>query len=170
MNKLITRNYLDISSIAHLNEVKRPINSPSLKVKKIDDFQLNKFFYKQIGKNHQWLDRLEWTEQNWIDYVSNKKLLTFILKNNDELIGYFELILHSKEKEVEIAYFGILAEYRGKKLGGHLLSEAIKKSFLLKAKRVWAHTCTFDHQNALKNYIARGMNIFKQEELIAQKL
>ena len=29
------------------------------------------------------------------------------------------------------AYFGILEEYFGKKLGGYLLSEAIKKSFLL---------------------------------------
>ena len=170
MKKKILRNYLNIRIQDRLKESTKPKKFPYVGLYKIDDFQLNKFFYKQIGKNHQWLDRLEWTEQNWIDYVSNKKLLTFILKNNDELIGYFELILHSKEKEVEIAYFGILAEYRGKKLGGHLLSEAIKKSFLLKAKRVWAHTCTFDHQNALKNYIARGMNIFKQEELIAQKL
>ena len=32
-------------------------------------------------------------------------------------------------------------------------------------KRVWVHTCTLDHPNALRNYIARGMNIFKKENI-----
>ena len=26
------------------------------------DFQLNKFFYKEIGKKHRWTDRLIWSE------------------------------------------------------------------------------------------------------------
>ena len=64
-----------------------------------------------------------------------------------------------------MAYFGILEEYFGQKLGGYLLSEAIKKSFTFDTQRVWAHTCSLDHQNALKNYIARGMKIFKSETL-----
>ena len=59
--------------------------------------------------------------------------------------------------------FGILEEYQNKKLGSYLLSEAIKKSFLVEVKRVWVHTCSLDHQNALKNYLARGMTIFKSE-------
>ena len=32
--------------------------------------------------------------------------------------------------------------------------------------RVWVHTCSLDHKNALKNYLARGMKIFKSEILI----
>ena len=78
--------------------------------------------------------------------------------------GYFELIFHLDLKEIEIAYFGILEEYHNKKLGSYLLSQAIKKSFQSKKiKRVWAHTCTLDHKNALKNYLARGMKIYKKE-------
>ena len=64
---------------------------------------------------------------------------------------------------MEIAYFGILEEYQNKKLGSFLLSEAIKKSFDQKINRVWLHTCSLDHKNALNNYIARGMKIFKSE-------
>ena len=76
-------------------------------------------------------------------------------------------MLFSKEnKEAEIVYFGILEEYFGKKLGAYLLSEAIKNSFTFGAKRVWVHTCSLDHENALKNYLARGMKIFKSETLI----
>ena len=127
------------------------------------DFQLNKFFYKNIGKNHHWVDRLVWTEKQWIDYVSNKNVKTYVLKISNDLAGYFELNLHSEKNEVEIAYLGLLEEYRNKRLGSYLLSNAIKNSFLNKPKRVWVHTCSLDHKNALNNYIARGMKIFKTE-------
>ena len=68
-------------------------------------------------------------------------------------------------KETEISYFGLLEEYIGKGIGGYALSEAIKKSFERDIKRVWLHTCTLDHPNALKNYIARGMTVFKRENI-----
>jgi GNAT superfamily N-acetyltransferase len=73
--------------------------------------------------------------------------------------------LHSEKKEVEIAYFGLLEEFQNKKLGSYLLSQAIKKSFTENINRVWVHTCTLDHKNALKNYISRGMKIFKTETI-----
>ena len=57
-------------------------------------------------------------------------------------------------------------EYFGQKLGGYLLSEAIKYSFAMSSLRVWVHTCSLDHKNALENYLSRGMKIFKTETLI----
>jgi ribosomal protein S18 acetylase RimI-like enzyme len=57
----------------------------------------------------------------------------------------------------------LLEEFQNKKLGSYLLSEAIKKSFKESIDRVWVHTCSLDHKNALNNYIARGMKIFKTE-------
>ena len=92
-------------------------------------------------------------------------LKLLFLKKEDELVGYFELLFHQDKKEVEIAYFGLLEEFRNKKLGSHLLSIAIKKSFLEKPKRVWVHTCSLDHKNALNNYLSRGMKIFKKETI-----
>tara|TARA_B100000767_G_C19591615_1_gene461701 strand:- start:326 stop:850 length:525 start_codon:yes stop_codon:yes gene_type:complete len=160
----VKRNYLEITSLQDLNEVKHPVENYSLSLLEPINFQLNKFFYKNIGKKHKWVDRLIWTEFQWIDYVSSKKVKTYILKNKDDLVGFFELIFHFQNKEVEIAYFGLLEEYQNKKLGSYLLSEAIKKSFEKKyINRVWVHTCTLDHENALKNYLARGMKIFKKE-------
>ena len=103
---------------------------------------------------------------DWTKYISDEKLSTYILKDKDEIAGYFELLFNKDTKEAEIAYFGILEEYFGKKLGGYLLSEAIKFSFNLGCKRVWVHTCSLDHKNALLNYQSRGMKIFKSETLI----
>jgi hypothetical protein len=31
--------------------------------------------------------------------------------------------------------------------------------------RVWHHTCSLDHENAIKNYLARGMQVFKSEKI-----
>ena len=165
MKEEILRKYLEIKSLEDFKEVKKPSENYSVDLVNPRDFQLNKFFYKNVGNKYEWVDRLVWTDQNWIDYISNERLSTYILKENSEIAGYFELIFHHSIGETEIAYFGILEEYFGKKLGGYLLSEAIKKSFSLNCKRVWVHTCSLDHQNALKNYLARGMKIFKSEIL-----
>ena len=163
MTQEVQRNYLEINSIQYLNEVNEPSKDYSLKLLEPINFQLNKFFYKNIGKKHQWKDRLAWTETQWIDYVSSKKVKTFILKYKADLAGFFELIFHTEKKEVEIAYFGLLEEFHNKKLGSYLLTEAIKNSFKENINRVWVHTCSLDHKNALNNYIARGMKIFKTE-------
>ena len=159
----IIRNYLEIKSLNQLSEIKKSGDNYSLNQVIPNDFQLNKFFYKQIGKNYQWVDRLIWTDKNWIEYVSSPNLFTFVLKNNDDIAGFFELMYHKDKLETEIAYFGLLKEYIGKKLGGYMLSEAIKKSFSYNVKRVWAHTCSLDHKNALKNYLSRGMKIYNTE-------
>ena len=169
----ILRQYLEIKSLKSLKDLKeseKPLNNYLLNLTKSEDFLLNKFLYKQVGKKYQWIDRLVWSDKNWTAYVSNKNLFTYILKSRNDLIGYFELIYHENKQEVEISYFGILEEYFGKKLGSFLLSEAIKKSFLLGAKRIWAHTCSLDHENALKNYLSRGMTIFKTEVIKREKI
>ena len=130
------------------------------------NYEINKFFYKQIGKDHFWRDRLVWTDKQWLKYSSNPLLDTWTLKdNNNDLVGYYELIINTDKNEVEIAYLGLLEEYQNKKLGSYLLSSAIKNSFLSHPSRVWVHTCSLDHRNALINYTARGMRIFKKETI-----
>ena len=166
MTQEVKRNYLEINTLKELKEVKKISENYSLSLSNPSNFQLNKFFYKNVGRKHQWVDRLIWTDIQWIDYVSSKNVKTYIFKKKKDLAGFFELISHEEKKEIEIAYFGLLEEFQNKKLGSFLLSEAIKKSFLNNINRVWLHTCSLDHENALNNYIARGMKIFKTETVI----
>ena len=161
----VKRSYLEINSLKDLKEVQKPSGDYSLKLLDPVNFQLNKFFYKNIGKKHKWIDRLVWEESKWIEYVTNKNVKTYIFKKEDNLVGFFELFEHTEKKEIEIAYFGLLEEYHNKKLGSYLLSKAIQKSFENKINRVWLHTCSLDHKNALNNYISRGMRIYKTESI-----
>ena len=165
MTEEVKRNYLEINSLKDLKEGNKPSENYSLSLIDPINFQLNKFFYKNIGKNHKWVDRLSWSEEKWINYVSFEMVKTYVFKFKDDLVGFFELIIHPEKNETEIAYFGILEEYQNKKLGSYLLSEAIKKSFEGFVNRVWVHTCSLDHKNALRNYISRGMKVFKTETL-----
>ena len=160
----VERNFLELRDIKKLKFNSSKENK--FLIKKIKpDFQLNKFFYKQVGKKHRWIDRLSWTDEKWINFISNKNLETYVISESDDLIGFFELLYNPDLNETEISYFGLLEEYIGKGIGGYALSEAIKKSFEKNIKRVWLHTCTLDHPNALKNYIARGMRVFRKENI-----
>ena len=166
MTQEVKRSYLEIKSLQDLKNVPEPPADYSLNLLDPINFQLNKFFYKNIGKKYQWVDRLVWSETQWIDYVSSKNVKTYIFKHKENLAGFFELIFHIENKEKEIAYFGLLEEFQNKKLGSYLLSEAIKISFSKNINRVWLHTCSLDHRNALNNYISRGMKIFKTETVV----
>jgi len=163
VKKEIKRNYLEIKSLNELIEISKSSDVYSVNFLDPPNFQLNKFFYKNIGKDHHWVDRLVWSEKEWIDYVCNEKVSTYILRKEEDVCGYFELIFHKDKNEFEIAYFGLLKEYHNKKLGSFLLSFAIKKCFEKNINRVWVHTCSLDHDNALKNYLSRGMKIYKRE-------
>ena len=161
----ISRNFLEIKSLNKLLKVNKPIDSVEINLLIPSDFQLNKFLYKQIGEKYHWTDRLIWTDQDWIKYVSRLDIHTYILKVKHEIAGFFEFIYHKEKFEIEIVYMGLLEEYFGKKLGAYLLSEAIKISRTFNIHRTWVHTCSLDHKNALNNYLARGMSIFRNETI-----
>jgi len=160
----VDRKYLEINSPDEINSSEPKINC-KIEVKNPPDFQINKFFYKQIGKSYRWIDRLVWDDVKWMNYTNNSNLETYVLTENEELIGFFELLFHLELRKCEIAYFGILDQYIGQKYGGYLLSEALKLGFRKKTKKVWLHTCSLDHKNALKNYLKRGMKIFRSETI-----
>ena len=80
MTQEVKRSYLEISSLRDLKEVQKPSDDYSLSLLDPINFQLNKFFYKNIGKKYKWIDRLVWTESKWNEYVSNKNVKTYILK------------------------------------------------------------------------------------------
>ena len=121
---------------------------------------LNRFFYKQVGESWQWTDRLNWSEEEWRNWVERENVQTWMLNLGGTPAGYFEL--DDLDGNVEIAYFGLLPEFLGKGLGGGFLTAAVKKAWEMDAARVWVHTCSLDHPNALKNYQARGFKIYSK--------
>ena len=75
----VQRYFLEIKDFSKLIDLNLPENYKIILDDK-KDFQLNKFFYKQVGKKYQWVDRLSWSTEKWIDYISNKNCFTYIVK------------------------------------------------------------------------------------------
>ena len=69
----------------------------------------------------------------------------------------------------EIVYFGLLPAFRGRRIGGHLLSYGRRPRLGpgralagagRRPKRVWLHTCSKDGPHAMDNYLRRGFTLF----------
>jgi len=127
------------------------------------DININKFFYRNIGKDHFWRDRLLWSDKEWKKYINNKNLETGIIKINNDMIGFYEQEFHKEKNEIELIQMGILKEHQGKKFGSFLLKYILYLAFAKNVERVWVHTCSLDHKHALENYQSKGFKTFKQE-------
>ncbi len=165
MEKIINRFYLHIFSEKNLIRSNCNENNLEILLERKPTVDFCKFLYKEVGRDFFWRDRLRWSNQDWLDYTSNNFFKLYVLKQNNKLAGYYELLYDPKVSSMEIPYFGIFKEFYGKGIGGYLLTNAILTSFNKKINKVWVHTCTLDHPNALKNYLARGMKIFKTEKI-----
>lgn len=129
----------------------------------VDCWEVNRFLYQYIGKPWHWTDKLTWTDSQWQDYVSQPGIRTWIGYWKGAIAGYYELS-DDLQGNVEIMYFGLAEPFIGKGLGGYFLSNAIECAWSIAGvQRVWVHTCTLDHPQALANYQARGFSLFREE-------
>ena len=131
------------------------------------DWRFNRDLYLRVGQQWDWIDKRPCTDDEWKEYAAAAELYTFAGYYDDVLAGYYEL-RQDKEGGVEIAYFGLLPEFIGRGLGGALLTSAIEEAWSRRdgivTSRVWVHTCNRDHPQALANYQARGMIVYKVEK------
>src|SRR5215813_4162943 len=129
------------------------------------DWRFNRDFYLRVGEQWAWIDKRSWSDGQWKEYATAPALRTFAGYYDDACAGYYEL-RRDREAGIEIAYFGLLPEWIGRGLGGALLTSAIETAWRMKPNpiRVWVHTCNCDHPQALANYRARGMVVYKVEE------
>jgi GNAT superfamily N-acetyltransferase len=126
--------------------------------------ELNRFLYATVGASCMWYMRLPWKWQQWHDYVARKSIETWVAYQGATPIGYFELEKQPRGS-TEIAYFGLIPEFVGQGLGRQLLRDAVNKAWDTANNRIWLHTCTLDHPNALPNYLNRGFKVFKEEDI-----
>jgi hypothetical protein len=141
-------------------------NHVEVKKVEIPSAVINQFFFVNVGRPWKWYSRLKWTLPDWRAHVEKETTPTWIGYVQGSPFGYIEL--DHQADDVELAFFGLLPQFIGMRLGGFLLSEAVRLAWERKPQRVWVHTCTLDHKHALNNYLARGFSICKKETAIEQ--
>ena len=179
MPPLVTT-YFEMRSPEQLRPKRSPDARFQIREQKEPNWVFNRDLYFAVGEQWQWIDKRPWTDEQWKEYAARPGLRTFAAYYDGELAGYYELrresepdppsprLRRDRQGEVEIAYFGLLPEFVGRGLGGALLTSAIEEAWSRRGgiapTRVWVHTCNRDHPQALANYQARGMIVYKVEE------
>jgi GNAT superfamily N-acetyltransferase len=97
----------------------------------------------------------------WQHHIIQSNVQFWVACVSGNPIGYFE-INHGHDDASEVYLFGLMPNWVGNGLGGALLKDAIHQAFQLSLRRVWLHTCSLDHPNALPNYIKHGFNLLKK--------
>jgi GNAT superfamily N-acetyltransferase len=156
-----TRTYLELDDPRAL----RPAAQPSLEGLEIalvepPDGAVSRWFYVRVGEPHNWTDNLQRADSDWQAWAEGVE--TWVATVAGQRAGYYEL--REDGESVEVAYFGLLAEFHGQGLGGYLLTHALRRALEL-APRVWLHTNTQDAPAALPNYLARGLRPFRTEAI-----
>jgi GNAT superfamily N-acetyltransferase len=160
--KEVTTYYLEMRSPEDISDKSRPEDLCICECE-IKQFQFNRFLYQLIGGPWQWVDKLSWSDEEWINYAENDNLRTWVAYHRGSPAGYYDL-QQQQGGDVEIAYFGLAPKFIGKGFGGYLLSRAIRSAWEWQGtRRVWVHTCTLDHPGALENYKARGMKVYLEK-------
>lgn len=113
-----------------------------------------------IGRPYAW-PRVSRSDEAWAKWLSHPLRRFWLVNYGTEVAGIADVELHP-DGEVEITTFGLLPEYVGKGLGGHALTLASREAWGVEpvgaesVRRIWLHTSTKDHPNALRNYRRRG--------------
>lgn len=164
MLKPVTIHYLEMTDPSDLRPSKsRP---PDLEIRRaeIPSPELNRFLYTAVGGGWYWIDRLGWSFDRWVEWLSRPEVETWVASMRGTPAGYFELERQPGEA-VELAYIGLLPQFIAQGIGGALLTAAVGRAWELGAKRVWVHTCSLDHPRALEAYRRRGFRLYREETL-----
>ncbi|MGA5130358.1 GNAT family N-acetyltransferase [Streptomyces olivoreticuli] len=129
--------------------------------------EFSRFLYTAVGGDNTWTDRLGWTYEQWRAFLERPGVETWVAYDHGTPAGYIELDAQD-DGVVEISYFGLLPAFRGRRIGGHLLSYGTARAWDLaerwpgvaRTKRVWVHTCSLDGPHAMANYERRGFRLF----------
>ncbi len=132
--------------------------------------------FRAIGEPWLWFGRLQLPIDELQRQLTRGGVEVYhLIRQNEtreeETIGLLELN-RKADGEVEIAYFGLLPQWAGRGLGVPFMTAALEHAWKPDTRRVWLHTCTFDHPGALRFYrkcgfepYQRGLEIFDDPRL-----
>jgi len=127
--------------------------------------ELSQFLFTAVGTPWRWFSRLQWDYQQWLDYLTQQQVRTWVLYVRGTPAGFVELWCHPEDAmSVELKFFGLMPSFQGQGLGPRLAQAAIALAQQWQPSgRVWVHTCTDDHPAALATYQKAGFVITATE-------
>jgi GNAT superfamily N-acetyltransferase len=121
-----------------------------------------RYLYDTVGAPWLWYERRTMSDADLAAAIQHPDVDVFVLFAGGEPAGYAELD-RRRMPDIELAYFGLVPAFIGRKLGPWLLHWAVDAAWAREPKRVWVHTCSLDHPKAIAHYQRAGFSPYRQE-------
>ncbi len=130
-----------------------PVDGVTLRT--VEASPLIRELHVRIGTPYRWPSASR-TGDDWARWLAEPHRRYRLVEYRGEIAGAADFE-PQPGADVEITTFGLLPEFVGKGLGGYALTLVVAAAWTVPdARRVWLHTSTLDHPNALPNYLRRG--------------
>lgn len=155
----------------HARPLARRAERPDLSLERIEHPDPTEYraLFRRIGDEWLWFGRLTGSDADLVaDLTRPGHEVYFCRKGRGgEPVGLLELDF-GDPANVELAYFGLVAEEIGNGAGRWLMNEALSQVWSRpQTKRLFVHTCTADSPQALGFYRASGFTPYKRAIEIA---
>ncbi len=125
-----------------------------------------RYLYNTVGEKWLWFERRLLSDGQLGAIVQDSKVEVWVLYCGGQPAGFAELDFRklTRFKVVDLAYFGLLPAFIGRKLGPYLLGSALDRAWSAKPERVTVNTNSLDHPRALPLYQRFGFKPVRRED------
>ncbi len=116
--------------------------------------------YRRIGEDWLWFSVAVMPDDRLAAILADPATVVLALEQGGRATGLAELSF-ARPGDVEIVMFGVVPEATGTGAARALMEAALSETRRPGIRRVWLHTCSFDHPAAVRFYRARGFRGFK---------
>ncbi|MCA3573198.1 MAG: GNAT family N-acetyltransferase [Aestuariivirga sp.] len=124
------------------------------------DTQRFRALFRAIGQDIMWFSRLVMAEETLAGIIGDPKVHSHALVKQGRDIGLLELDFR-EAGQCELSFFGLVPSEVGSGAGRFLMNAALERAWGQPITRMWVHTCTFDHPNALSFYRRSGFRPYQ---------
>ncbi|MCK1732481.1 GNAT family N-acetyltransferase [Bradyrhizobium sp. 138] len=122
--------------------------------------------FRRVGEDWLWFSRVRMTDAELAAIIRapGVEVYVLVLDGHDE--GLLELDFR-EPGQCELTYFGVTSSLIGTGAARFLMNRALERAWSRDIRRVWVHTCTFDHPSAVAFYQRSGFRPFRRQIEIA---
>lgn len=122
-----------------------------------------RYLYEEVGRRHLWVERKKLDDAGLEAVLRNPAIELFVLYADGCPAGMAELDFREKNSGL-LAYFGLIPEYIGRRLGYFFLYHAVANAWTRPINTLLVNTSSLDHPRALPLYQRIGFRPYSREE------
>ncbi len=135
---------------------------------KVESFDPDAYraLFRRVGEDWLWFSRLQLSDNELKSLLADPARQHYVFTERGRDAGVLELDFGT-QGECELAFFGLMPHMIGRGAGRWMMNRALDIAWSRPIRRLWVHTCTFDHPGALDFYVRTGFVPYRRQIEVA---